>query len=506
MRLYRHSRQKVAPATLLIALGLAITCGFIAICVSVLVEMRRSDSRKAQQVATNLVAAIAADIARNIEIYDLSLQAVVDGMLNPSAATLAPELRHQLLFDRSATAKELGSILVLDTRGQVILDSRSLAPRPDNLAQADLFRVHQSNSDVERFISQPWVADDGEYLLSISRRITGPDGAFEGVVVGNMRLNYFEGLFRNVHLNNGDVLTLMLHEGTVVMRAPFDRALIGRNLRLSQFYRHYAGTKSGSFTGTATLDGVERIYVYQQVGDDPLTMISGLSVDAMYAKWWKEAIRIGLMMLALCITNVALLLFLARELRRRNSAERRLQVLASTDALTGLGNRRQFDTEIEREWRRAARTQSPVSLVLIDADSFKAYNDRHGHQAGDVALAAIAECIARELQRGGDIGVRYGGEEFAVLLPGDPAEGAFKVAEAIRANVLALRADQAGRDDKTPTISLGVASMIPEAGLSPRDLVNAADAALYEAKHRGRNQTVIAPERAPSILPHRRAA
>jgi diguanylate cyclase (GGDEF)-like protein len=141
------------------------------------------------------------------------------------------------------------------------------------------------------------------------------------------------------------------------------------------------------------------------------------------------------------------------------------------------------------EWRRALRNQTPVALLMIDADHFKAYNDNFGHQAGDIALKAIAHCIASSARRASDIGARYGGEEFAVLLPDTSAAEAVQLAEQIRKSVIILRDDQQGRPDSTPTVSIGAASMIPRQGLQPRDLIKAADTALYAAKSNGRNRT-----------------
>jgi len=145
------------------------------------------------------------------------------------------------------------------------------------------------------------------------------------------------------------------------------------------------------------------------------------------------------------------------------------------------------------EWLRAQRTRTPVALLMIDADHFKAYNDAHGHQAGDAALASIAACIASGAKRTSDLCARYGGEEFAVLLPGETAEGAIRIAEEIRASVLSLRAQQQGRLDMSPTVSVGVAAMTPQAGLAPHDLIRSADLALYEAKYGGRDRSVAAP-------------
>jgi diguanylate cyclase (GGDEF)-like protein len=180
-------------------------------------------------------------------------------------------------------------------------------------------------------------------------------------------------------------------------------------------------------------------------------------------------------------------LFLAREIGRRAEAEDKLEELATTDALTGLKNRRKFDTEIDIEWRRATRQQLPLALLIIDADHFKAYNDTFGHQAGDEVLIGIAICISDSVRRAGDCAARYGGEEFAVLLPGLTSEKAIVVAETIRLKVL-----QWSGDSTVTTVSIGVASLTPVLTMEWSEFVNAADKALYAAKANGRNQTVLA--------------
>jgi diguanylate cyclase (GGDEF)-like protein len=192
-------------------------------------------------------------------------------------------------------------------------------------------------------------------------------------------------------------------------------------------------------------------------------------------------------MLVLILFVVGTTLFLAREIGRRAEAEDKLEELATTDSLTGLKNRRKFDTEIDLEWRRAARSETPVAVLMIDADHFKAYNDTYGHQAGDQVLVGIAICISDAVRRSGDCPARYGGEEFAVLLPGLSAIEAFTVAEIIR-----LKVEQWAEDPSVTTVSIGVASMTPAAPLSWPDLIEAADKALYAAKANGRNQSVVA--------------
>jgi diguanylate cyclase (GGDEF)-like protein len=198
-------------------------------------------------------------------------------------------------------------------------------------------------------------------------------------------------------------------------------------------------------------------------------------------------------MLGACAINFALFVLLISALKRRGEAERQLSIVARTDSLTKLLNRRCLDEMLDREWRRALNTESAMALLMIDADGFKNYNDQFGHQAGDAALLAIAQCIATTTRDTGGVSARYGGEEFVVMLPGATAAEAAKLAENIRASVAALRADQQGRPDSTPTVSVGVASLVPRQGLLPRDLIKAADAALYEAKRKGRDRIETAP-------------
>jgi diguanylate cyclase (GGDEF)-like protein len=183
---------------------------------------------------------------------------------------------------------------------------------------------------------------------------------------------------------------------------------------------------------------------------------------------------------------------LHQELGRRLEAEEALALQARTDSLTGLSNRRHFDETLAREWRRAQRTRSPLGLLMIDADHFKSYNDRFGHQAGDELLAAIARCIAGTTMRASDFAARYGGEEFVVLLCGPDALDAGKLGERICATVAAMGdTPTAGILDRM-TVSIGVACIIPDARAIHQDLLGAADRALFGAKQGGRNRVVAA--------------
>ncbi|WP_283132129.1 diguanylate cyclase domain-containing protein [Enterovibrio norvegicus] len=171
-------------------------------------------------------------------------------------------------------------------------------------------------------------------------------------------------------------------------------------------------------------------------------------------------------------------------------ANNELRKLSQNDALTGLYNRRYFDEYASREWLRAQRTQTPLSLLLIDVDHFKRYNDCYGHHAGDVCLKQIASALQHALMRSQDIVCRYGGEEFVIVLPDTTEPG--NVAERCRAKIAALGIEHNGNEDKGKvSISIGAATAVPSGANQFQDLFNAADEALYEAKSSGRDCTVI---------------
>jgi diguanylate cyclase (GGDEF)-like protein/PAS domain S-box-containing protein len=176
-----------------------------------------------------------------------------------------------------------------------------------------------------------------------------------------------------------------------------------------------------------------------------------------------------------------------RDISLRKSIETRLEELIRQDALTGLTNRRGFDEQLDEEFRRARRSAGFVSLLMIDVDYFKPFNDTYGHQAGDACLRAIGAVLDRTGRRPGDHPARYGGEEFVMILQDTDINGALLVAEKIFAGVEALHIVHTGSHFGTVTVSLGVASVWVRDGATPEELVNAADAALYAAKHGGRN-------------------
>jgi len=166
-----------------------------------------------------------------------------------------------------------------------------------------------------------------------------------------------------------------------------------------------------------------------------------------------------------------------------------LRSMALIDGLTGVANRRRFDEAIIADWRQCFRDQKPLSLILVDVDYFKRYNDRYGHQAGDECLKSVAHALAESVRRPYDLVARYGGEEFTCILPSTGISGALEIAERMKEYVLALNIEHFDSDlGQVVTISLGVATVIPSGDFKLQDLLDAADKQLYKAKQAGRGR------------------
>lgn len=500
------TRFQDRASRLIAGIGTCVTLGLCALGLYLVRDLHDSVWRQAEQNATNLVGLVEHAVARNVELYDLSLRGATEEATTPRTQALDPALRRLVLFGRAAIAPGLGTMVISDAAGGLVTASDPSIPADLSIADRPEFASHRDGPDLGLIVAGPQVSRvSGRSIIALSRRISNGDGSFAGIVTGAIDLDYFQALFARLHIGSGSAVNLCLADGTLLVRSPYDAANVGRSIAAGEPYRRFQEARRGLFVSTSALDGTQRMYAFAHLDGVPLIVNVAVAVDSIGAVWRPKAAMIGVLVGALILVTLCLTILLQREVARRAAAEASslsanaaLATLASTDSLTGLPNRRRYDEVFAAEWRKAARTGAPLSLLVLDTDHFKRFNDHFGHHTGDAVLKAVAAQLRTILgSREGAVACRIGGEEFAVILPTVGQDKAKAVAERIRRAVAGLRIPHAPEIGGVATISIGVAHALPSAEAYPDLLFAAADVALYEAKNSGRNRvrmrSLVAP-------------
>jgi diguanylate cyclase (GGDEF)-like protein len=484
-----NSPSSIRSERVLVLASSLVVIAILSIVTFLLIREHASAQQAATRAATNIVQLIDADVLRNVELYDLSLQGLIATAKRGDLQDVSSTIRHLALFDRATAAPYKGDILLLNKHGDVIADSASVEPRKGNYADREYFQSHLENPNAGMMISRPFRSRSNaqDWRISFSYRLSDEQGEFMGVAEAAMRLNYFSQLFKSLNIGHGGTVNLVSRDGILLAQEPpLGEDMIGKDFSNRPNFVRILREGNGSFTGVSSVDQKQRLYTFSQVGNLPLIVVVALSYQEVFASWERTALLVSSATGALCISLLWLTWLLRRELRRRHKAERELAQLASTDSLTGLANRRTLDQMLQQEWLRAQRSGQPLSVLMIDADHFKALNDRHGHQRGDEALRALAQLIGEHVRRPADLAARYGGEEFSVVLPETTTAGAFSMAQSIREAVEHLPSDV------PMTVSIGIATWTQGPYGELEHLLHAADKALYQAKASGRNRVVCA--------------
>jgi diguanylate cyclase (GGDEF)-like protein len=325
-----------------------------------------------------------------------------------------------------------------------------------------------------------------------SRRVNHPDGSFAGVVVAAFRLDYFKNLLSGVRLGPGGAITLLQDDGHLILRYPNDETQVDEDFTGRKNFERFRRTHETSFFGTSGRDGQERLYNFREFDKLKMIVIIAPSSRYVFADWTSRAWYIGIVTALLIVGLLFAAQLLSVEFRHRLEVEEHLRNMTRIDGLTGLTNRRSLDDRLMLEWLRSKRSGKPLALLFVDIDRFKNYNDTYGHQAGDDALTAVAQAIARNSQRQGEIAARFGGEEFVVVLPETDGAGAAVVAANIHSTVRALAIEHTGSEHGVITVSIGVACTDIDEAADALALIKVADQAVYRAKASGRNQTSMA--------------
>jgi diguanylate cyclase (GGDEF)-like protein len=488
------SFQAAAVLSLFATLLLLVSCGYV------LAQSRADLVRRADQMARNVLVLAQETVEIEVARYDTRLQDLLAILRqpDPDGAITFGTGGDNALFGGQAARNAAGDILVVAEDGTILRSSLpALTPQYQPLIAGILSRAAAAGADTLS-VQTIWLAPRLP-MVALARRCTAAACGKTIAVIAMMPLTGILRVFDRLILGPGGVIFLAGNDGLLLARQPNFVAAIGNVvIERTQLVTLTRGSTL-RIEKVSRIDQTIRRYTSGWVGALPFVVSVGISTEDIAGGWFARAIVICVVVILLSVGFVALTLLLAREVRRKTIAERevleanrQLGELARTDQLTGLLNRRGFDENLAREWRRSRRAGVTISLLLLDADRFKSYNDRYGHQAGDRVLRMIADTMLGEIRRPGDVAARYGGEEFAIVLPDTDAVAAARIAEQIRTAVAGMAIAHVDNNGLV-TVSIGVASASPSREDPADALVHGADTALYESKNLGRNRvTAIA--------------
>ncbi|MEX5572720.1 sensor domain-containing diguanylate cyclase [Pseudomonas lijiangensis] len=484
---------------------LAWLIGFIVLVCSSLIlatawQMKQSADERlatAEMGVSNIVSAAEQQAQDTLRQADYKLRDIVE-RVESEGMNRAQQLRlHKLMAEDTAVMKSIQGFFIYDEEGNWVANSFSPSVIKKNHSDRDYFIYHREHNEDSFHIGSIITSrTTGEMVIPVSRRIEYPDGHFAGIAVAMISAAYFQRFFERMEVDDTGVIFLALENGDLLARRPAVGTLTVTNISKDEIFSKYLSTSNnGTAIMTSVVDNIERIYAYRRLQGLPMVAAAGFSYDYVFANWWIYAYRsfaiVGLIISALTLMGLVLysqiqkLLSAEKQLR---IARNELEVLAQTDSLTNVANRRCFDAALQKEEAQARRSGQSIGLILLDIDWFKQYNDTYGHVSGDQCLKQVARLIQANIRRPADLVARYGGEEFVVLLPDTDLEGASSVAEKIRSSIFAEGIEHSASPLNTVSISAGVVAARSADGESYSASLAEADRLLYRAKSRGRNR------------------
>jgi diguanylate cyclase (GGDEF)-like protein len=464
----------------------------------------REDALSQSRIATaNTARASAENVQNTFDVVDSIVWGLVERVTNDGIDAASRSRLHALAQATVGRSVELHGVYIYDQHGRVAADSWESRHPDDSLAGQDGLAFHREHANGKVYIGHPIRSRAaGVWVLPVSRRIDDPYGRFAGMALATIDVAHFQTEQAAYRIGKQGSIMLAMDDGTLVTRKPLKDGMIGSTVHYGSSLSALRHWPSGTAMLVSELDQVERVYSYQRLQSYPLIVITGLAKDEILGQWFLstliETAAITVLLAIIFGTGSNMLgqvvlrdrmeqaLRISQtELEARN---RTLKSLATQDPLTGLSNRRHLDERMAVEFARAARENTPLAMIMIDVDHFKLYNDSYGHAAGDTCLQAIAGVIAAACRHAADMAARFGGEEFALLLPGTDIEGALDVAQRACAAIHATALVHGGSPFGVVTASAGVFALVPTPGQPLRTLIECADRGLYSAKAAGRNQ------------------
>ena len=424
------------------------------------------------------------DSALQLVVYNLEHQLRINGNLNKGEVA-------GLLKATKPTLGELSEVRIATANGQVLYGDGVSRSDHQYWGNSDFFIDLRDHPNKGLIIFNPIIgAVTKQWGISFSRRYNHPDGSFAGVVVSAVPISYFANLISKSGVGpHGIVVLRDANLGMIVRYPAMDSATqrIGTKTFSVELQKAIdTGRSTISYHTKASGDGTERTSTYRRLNALPFHLVVGLGTED-YMIPWVDELNISLIKLAAFMFLTAVLLIM---LYRRTAALMKVTEVSLRDSLTRLPNRRAFDIEYERLKRQAIRNRSAISVLFIDIDNFKKFNDTYGHEIGDTILKLVARAIDNCLHRPLDMVCRWGGEEFVAVLPGTAQEAAELLSNNILCNVRQIEMP-IGHKRLKFSVSIGIASMILKAEEAFSDMVDMADHAMLAAKVQGRDRYVV---------------
>jgi diguanylate cyclase (GGDEF)-like protein len=358
-------------------------------------------------------------------------------------------------------------------------------------SQREWCSTPKNNPKIQTYVSNMFTSNNVEPMVIQARKFPGEE--FNGLAGIGVNLKFFSKWLENISIGPHEVIAIVDQDNNLLSKKPFLSGEIGKKLEHSIAQTVLvSGNTYKTFREDGWFDKEPRLYSIRKVDGLPFVVLVGEADRNWQANWFQSVwVTISAISIMWLLSFTILRAYWAKvsQLTELQSTPYLLEKLSVTDALTGLANRRRFNDVLAAEFLRMRRLNAPLSLIMIDVDYFKTFNDTYGHQAGDECLKHVSQVLKSNLKRPQDLAARYGGEEFCCVLPETDYHGTLKIATNIK---------NAISDQKIPhknssisnhvTVSLGVATVIPEEDMSPDKIVNLADNRLYWAKKNGRNR------------------
>ncbi len=425
-------------------------------------------------------------------LEELSIHLKVDAnnhFLDPQQ--IHTELKtYRSFINQQTGTPSFSHLFLIGEDGYNVANSVSYPSKRVNASDRKYFIHHQHYPDRKLHISQPeYSRVTGERVIFLTRRVSNENGQFCGVIGIQLKLSHFDRMYQQLEIPAGGSVTVLRSDGVGIYRYPMTESFLQTSVAERSDFQLMLQQKSGYINAVAApYDGYNRLVGFKLSDRYPIANLITVTEDSLLENWVNTSIKVLLLAGFASLALLVMAYFTYQQLGFLDQAI----TLSNHDPLTSLWNRRALDDHLDEEWRRLRRRKGEISLLFIDIDYFKNYNDYYGHSKGDSCLKQIARTIAQFAERSGEMVSRYGGEEFIALLPESDSENAYHIANRIIRAIVELNIPHANSPiTDHVTASIGVATVIPLEGMSYSNLLDQADDALYRAKAQGRNQIVV---------------